>query len=113
MRQRLVVLCALFILSCVSFSTLNASLQESELPRLASNDVQYLGGFRLPRETVNGDNFEFGGRPLAFNPAGPSLFVSSRNSRLAEVSIPTPVNSSDVNALPFASYLQGFADPTE
>ena len=41
------------------------------------------------------------------------LFVGSRAGRLAEVTIPVPVRSSNPNALPFATYLQPFADPTE
>ena len=81
--------------------------------RLAFEDLEYQGAFRLPRESANDDNFAFGGSPLAFNPAGPSLFIGSRSHRLAAVSIPSVVNSGDVNALPFAAYLQGFVDPTE
>src|SRR6185436_19245947 len=84
-----------------------------DLPRLEPNDLQYVGGFRLPATSANGVDFSFGGEPMAFNPAGNSLFVGSYHGALAEVSIPTPVNSSDVNALPFAKLLQPFADPTE
>jgi len=82
-------------------------------PRLAFTDISYVGGFRLPAESSNGDSFSFGGRQLTFNPAGNSLFVGSRAGRVAEVSIPSPVNSSNAAALPFAAYLQPFADPTE
>jgi hypothetical protein len=90
-----------------------SSRSTTELQRLALTDLVYEGGFRLPRESANGDSFSFGGKPMAFNPTGPSLFISSHKGRLAEVTIPDLVNSSDVNALPFAKFLQGFADPTE
>lgn len=86
---------------------------KTERRRLALDDLAYEGAFRLPREASNGDRFGFGGRPMAFNPAGPSLFIGTHAGRIAEVTIPKPVNSADVNALPFATYLQGFADPTE
>jgi hypothetical protein len=85
----------------------------SSLPRVQFADLIYTGAFRLPAGIVNGDEFSIGGRPIAFNPTRNSLFVGSRLGKLAEVSIPTPVNSSNVNALPFASFLQGFYDPTE
>jgi hypothetical protein len=85
----------------------------SALPRLSFSDVQYVGGFRLPATMSNGDSFSFGGRQLAFNPNRNSLFVGSRGGRVAEVSIPGAVNTTNPDAMPFASYLQAFADPTE
>lgn len=85
----------------------------SAQPKLTFNDLYYVGAFRLPASSSNGDSFEFGGHALAFNPAANSLFVSSRGSRVAEVSIPPLVNSSNPAALHFATYLQGFSDPTE
>ncbi len=36
----------------------------------------------------------FGGSPIAYNPANDSLFVGARGSKVAEVTIPSPVNSS-------------------
>jgi hypothetical protein len=89
------------------------SSNPSTLPRVPSDGLQYLGAFRLPATESNGDSFSIGGRQMTFNPAGHSLIVGSRAGRVAEVSIPTPVRSADVNALPFATYLQGFSDPTE
>ena len=84
----------------------------SSLPLLSSGGLEYLGGFRVPAETVNGLGFAYGGQAVAYDPSTNSLYISSRGS-VAEVSIPTPVNSSDVNAMPFASFLQPFEDPTE
>jgi hypothetical protein len=72
-----------------------------------------VGGFRLPAAASNGDTFEFGGRQLAYNPARNSLYVGSRAGRVAEVSIPSPVQTTNPAAMPFSSYLQPFADPTE
>jgi hypothetical protein len=84
----------------------------SALPLLSSNSLEYVGGFRVPAETVNGASFSYGGQALAYDPSTNSLFISNRNY-VAEVSIPAPVNSSDVNAMPFARLLQPFEDPTE
>ena len=84
----------------------------SALPLLAASGLEYLGGFRVPAETVNGVSFSYGGQAVAYDPATNSLYISSRNY-VAEVSIPAPVNSSDPNALPFARLLQPFEDPSE
>jgi hypothetical protein len=80
---------------------------------LQFSDLGYLGSFRLPDATVNGDSFSYGGGPVAYNPQNNSLFIGSGGGRVAEVSIPAPSATSDINALPFASILQGFSDPTE
>lgn len=85
----------------------------SATPRLSAADIVYVGGFRLPAEEVDGASFSFGGSPLAYNPANDSLFVGARGSSIAEVTIPSPVNSTRVEELPFARFLQPFRDPTE
>jgi hypothetical protein len=89
------------------------SSDPSGLPLLSQGGLEYVGAFRLPYDGSNGEWFSFGGFAIAYNPLGNSLFVSSYHGAVAEVSIPTPGNSSDFKALPFASYLQGFYDPTE
>jgi hypothetical protein len=82
-------------------------------PLLQFSDLSYVGGFRLPAGMANGEAFDFGGRTIGYNPAANSLFVASRRSQVAEVSIPTPVDSNLVTDMPFAQYLQPFVDPTE
>jgi len=94
-------------------ATLTAQATDpSTLPLVSSDGLEYVGGFRVPAETVNGLSYSYGGQAVAFDPATNSLFISSLNS-VGEVSIPTPVKSSDVNALPFAKFLQPLNDPTE
>ena len=85
----------------------------TQLPRLTFDDLQYAGAFRLPAGEANGDSFASGGGLMAFNPDGNSLFVGARSGRVAEVSVPAPVTTTDISALPFAEYLQPFADPAE
>ena len=107
------VVCALGA-TVLSTSVLLATANDpSTLPLVQFADLIYTGAFRLPDTFVNGDGFTIGGRSVAFNPARNSLFIASKNGRLAEVAIPTPVNSANISALPFASFLQGFYDPTE
>ena len=74
------------------------SSDPSGLPLLSEGGLEYVGGFRLPNYTSNGEGFSFGGYAVAFSPN--SLFVSSYHGAVAEVSIPTPGNSSDFRALP-------------
>lgn len=110
---RTALVAAAAIITALVATPVAQTTDPSAQPRLAIADISYVGGFRLPAESANGDTFSFGGRQLAFNPAANSLYVGSRAGRVAEVSIPSPVNTSNPNAMPFASYLQPFADPTE
>lgn len=105
--------CALGALLLSTSAVLATADDPSALPLVQFGDLIYAGAFRLPDHFVNGDGFTIGGRPVAFNPVRDSLFIGSRNGRIAEVAIPTPVTSADINALPFATFLQGFYDPTE
>ncbi len=100
----------------VSVLALNPSAQlidPSTLPLLSPDSVQYLGAFRLPKHSVNGDSFSYGGGGAAFRSATNSLFMSSRAGRVAEVTISAPVMAANVAQLPLASFLQPFADPME
>ena len=106
---------ALMVAVTIPWSAGGVSAQSTDpltQPRLAFADFTYLGGFRLPR-TAAGDRFDNGGTVMAYNPARNSLFVNSYAGKVAEVTIPTAVSTNDVTKMPFASYLQGFYDPTE
>src|SRR5687768_8008239 len=108
------LIAAAAMLSARASDTLLAqSANPSSLPRLTLTDVMYVGGFRLPATAANGHTFEFGGKQMAYNPAGNSLFVGSRGGRVAEVTIPSAVRTTNPAAMPFAAYLQPFFDPTE
>jgi hypothetical protein len=107
-------LVAVAIILALPMSSAAQSNDPSTLPLLSAEGIQYKGAFRLPAQSANGDSFAIGGRPMTFNPAQNSLFIGSRAGRIAEVAIPASLgNSADPNALPFASYLQPFSDPTE
>jgi hypothetical protein len=77
------------------------------------SDLQYLGAFRLPTN----QNLDYGGTALGYNPGSSSsgsLFITclNTNGTVAEVSIPAPVNSSNLNNLNRASIIQSCGDPT-
>jgi len=100
--------------------------------RLAPSDLEYLGAFRLPAGGTRPRTFEYGGNAMTFRPGGDaggaadgfpgSLFVSGHDripygelpdgGLVAEVSIPAPGLSRQVEELPEARLLQGFADVT-
>jgi hypothetical protein len=114
--SRCALACALTV-SIVSglygFKT-SAQSHPSSLQRLDESDLNYLGGFRVPGDAIAGTNFTYGGGPIAFNPANRSLFVGSSDGKVAEISIPAPLNTADPKAMPVATYLQpAFIDPTE
>lgn len=110
---RTMMIAVVALVSALTAMPVAQSNDPSTLQRLSFSDVQYVGGFRLPANMSNGESFSFGGRQLAFNPNRNTLFVGSRSGRVAEVSIPGAVNSTNPDAMPFASYLQPFSDPTE
>jgi hypothetical protein len=85
----------------------------TKLPRLALEQLRYVGAFRLPGGDAQGDTFASGGGPITFNPQGPSLYIGARSGRIAEVSIPDPAATADIASMPVASFVQPFSDPAE
>lgn len=113
-KHRYAYVCALIAVLGASTLTSNAqSPDPSTLPLIQFADLVYSGAFRLPKGFTNGEEFAHGGEPIAFNPGRNSLFVGNRSGKVAEVSIPALVSSSDVTRLSSASYLQAFYEPTE
>jgi hypothetical protein len=78
-------------------------------------DLAYVGAFKMPAST----DFALSGYGLTFYPAGNggagSLFIamgdanSAERSRVAEISIPTPVNSKSAASLNAATVIQNFS----
>jgi hypothetical protein len=82
------------------------------------SDLVYEGAFRVPEGQLGSGeyaNFNYSDDGLAFNPAHNSLFLKGHTygQLVAEISIPTLVNSSNINNLKTATVLQNFADITE
>lgn len=92
-------------------------------------DLSYLGAFRLPGDDTPPQTFAYGGNAVTFNPDGDttnaddypgSLFITGHDrtddhpdgNQIAEVTIPVPVNSRNVDNLPYADFIQGFQDVT-
>jgi hypothetical protein len=89
-------------------------------------DLAYLGAFRLPDGAERPLTFEYGGNAMTFRPGAAgdglpgSLFISGHDrlpygelpdgSQIAELSIPLPSSSRDLNSLPQAQFRQGFHD---
>ena len=109
--------CALLCLICASVLAVGNSFIDAAdpttLPLLQLSDLVYTGGFRLPTDLYTGEGFSLGGLAVAYHPNRNSLFVSSRIGKIAELSIPSPVVTANPAAMQFATYLQGFVDPTE
>jgi hypothetical protein len=72
-------------------------------------DLSYLGAFRMPPYYDSTDQFSYGGRAMAFNPANNSLFVAGKAGSVAEVSIPgTFSTSATMTDLSTGTLLQPF-----
>ncbi len=86
------------------------------------DDFTYLGAFRLPGGDDPPQTFAYGGNAMTFNPDHGTLFITGHDriaygglpdgDQIAEVSIPTPVNSRNVEDLPTAEFVQDFHNPT-
>lgn len=84
------------------------------LPLVQKTDLEYLGAFRLPQgENGSPNGFSFGGSPIAFDSTSNTLFVGTKESSVGEIKIPTPVKSSKIDLLPFATMVQNIRDPLE
>jgi hypothetical protein len=87
---------------------------------IAASDLQYEGAFRLPGgEDRDVGTFGYGGNGMTFYPSNGmgSLFISGHDKipydfpnggKIAEVKIPTPAISRNVEDLPSATFVQGF-----
>ncbi|MBI9045024.1 MAG: hypothetical protein JEZ06_11090 [Anaerolineaceae bacterium] len=95
---------------------------------VSPQDFEYLGAFRLPGDEDRPLTFLYGGNAMTVNPAGDpsgaddgfdgSLFISAHDrmpygdlpdgNQLAEVNIPAPVISKNLEDLPVAEFLQNF-----
>ncbi|MEW5870324.1 MAG: hypothetical protein AB1894_13700 [Chloroflexota bacterium] len=98
--------------------------------RLQPANLQYLGAFRLPYGEDRPLTFAYGGNAMTFNPQGDpggaadgfpgSLFITGHDrlaygelpdgSQVAEIDIPAPLPSRDLQALNQATFIQGFHD---
>lgn len=96
------------------------------LPLVQKSDMVYVGAFRLPNLPYTGnicDGYTYGGRGLAWNPAGNngqgSLYITGHNycGYVGEITIPGLLNTETPSTLLRAQVLQvlpaGLADPLE
>ncbi len=78
----------------------------------ADFDSRYLGAFRVPEEDIAASTFAWGGGAAGFNENNNSLFLVGhiQQQQVGEISIPTIINSLNVNDLQRAVVLQPFRD---
>jgi hypothetical protein len=113
MRAARATLLSVLVMFPLSF-LLSATVSAAE-KLLYSSDLTYIGSFRVPSGSYGADSFDYAGSALAYYPAHNSLFISGNVNRfhVSEISIPTPVDSRNLNNLNTATVIQGFSDPTE
>ena len=102
------------------------TINPADLPAnlLSPDDLVYMGAFRMPDRTGEGDGetWNYGGQALTYNPDGDpggeqdgfpgSLFGTGHDiyNYVSEISIPAPVVSKELDQLPAATTIQGFQD---
>lgn len=99
---------------------------------VAVADLEYIGAFRLPGGEDRPQTFAYGGNAMTFNPDGDSsgaqdgfpgsLFVMGHDriaygdvpdgNQVAEINIPAPVISRNIEELNTAEFIQNFANVT-
>lgn len=97
-------------------SQVAAAQSPATLPLVQKSDLVYVGAFRVPQGgDTESTTFGYGGTAIGYNPVNNSLYLVGHTYQqlTAEISIPTPVNSSNLSALPRATMLQPFRDAFE
>lgn len=108
-----------------------SSSNPPETSLVQPSDLQYMGAFRLPDDNEKPLTFAYGGNSMTLNPGGDlsntdqypgSLFVMGHDrqpygdlpdgNQVAEISIPVPVISDNINDLNQAEFIQSFHDVT-
>jgi hypothetical protein len=102
---------SILTLAILLLVTIPVGTASGDAPLLQLTDLKYQGAFRVPQD----GSFDFGGVPLAYNPAHNSLFIvgNAQEEKVAEISIPQIINSNNLSDLRTAAYLQPFTDITE
>jgi hypothetical protein len=81
---------------------------------LQEADITYLGAFRVPQGSYNGQSYAYSGHTLAYYSTNNSLFMASTNAQLvSEFSIVTPSTDALVTNLNIATNIQAWEDITE
>lgn len=90
------------------------TIDEGVLPFAYQSNLEYIGGFRVPNigQAAGVDTFDYNGRGLGYNPNNNSLFLSGFNDNtcFANISIPSIVNSSNINNLNTCTVIQPFVN---
>ncbi len=92
-----------------------AAKSPKNLPLVQPGSLKYEGAFRVPKNTINGSSFNWGGTAIAFNKNNHSLFIvgHDHDQLVAEISIPNVVKSSLRGSLETAEIIQPFADASD
>ncbi len=93
----------------------SAAKSPRKLPLVQPESLKYEGAFRVPKDTVNGSSFDYGGTALAFNKKNHSLFIvgHDHDQLVAEISIPKIIESNSLGRLETAKIIQPFADASD
>ncbi|MCF6348779.1 MAG: T9SS type A sorting domain-containing protein [Flavobacteriaceae bacterium] len=89
----------------------NVLAQATSLPLIQIEDLEYQGAFIIPGGDNGESRADYAAGAIEYNPANHSIFFAgySLHGAIAELAIPTLVNSTDVSALNSATFLQNFS----
>jgi hypothetical protein len=106
--NRLNLMTTIIICQLLAFKPINA--QVTSLPLIQIDDLVYQGGFIIPSSEYGESNANYTTGTIEYNNSNQSLFLSGfdLHGAIAEFSIPTLVNSTDLTELNTATILQNF-----
>ena len=122
MKQLLMTVLMILLISAGAYGKTRTSFDASK--RIQPTDLEYLGAFRLPEGEPGSEvkSWNYGGTAMTYypdgDPYGPqdgfpgSLFAGGHDweHQVAEISIPVPVITKNLDELNTATTLQGFHD---
>ncbi len=93
----------------------SAAKSPKKLPLVQPGSLKYEGAFRVPKDTINGSSFDWGGTAIAFSKKNHSLFIvgHDHDQLVAEISIPKIIESNSLGSLETAEIIQPFADASD
>lgn len=112
-KHRSILRYAIFLTTLIGSVAAAASNPTTE-PLVEPANLVYLGSFQLPQVPCSSPTyacFHYGGTAITYDSADNSLYIVGHpyGQEITEVSIPTPVITSNVSALPTATLLQNFS----
>ena len=99
------------LLLSVGINTQKSFAAPTDLPLMTIQNLEYKGGFRVPGGTFGESDFSYTEGKITLGENGNSIFMvgHAHQQAIAEISIPTIINSTNIADFQYASIVQNFS----